>query len=127
MSVVYDTILSAIHNSYELRFRDRSVVYDTILSAIHNHSFYAVPIPNVVYDTILSAIHNSPSSTAGMSKVVYDTILSAIHNFKGVPPTHEQLYMIRFCLYVKERRCKDTYYLWINKILLSSFSVTIVS
>ena len=40
-------------------FRIESVVYDTILSAIHNQPMPVTGMPSVVYDTILSAIHNS--------------------------------------------------------------------
>ena len=44
MSVVYDTILSAIHNNLVCFIFSFYVVYDTILSAIHNLDAYAVKI-----------------------------------------------------------------------------------
>ena len=56
MAVVYDTILSAIHNRLQSTVRCVGVVYDTILSAIHNISDEGTVKPKVVYDTILSAI-----------------------------------------------------------------------
>ena len=56
MPIVYDTILSAIHNAGGQVYRWAPIVYDTILSAIHNVippcDFQKV----IVYDTILSAI-----------------------------------------------------------------------
>ena len=111
LHVVYDTILSAIHNYRQCYGRYSIVVYDTILSAIHNHSFYAVPIPNVVYDTILSAIHNN--------------LVCFIFSFK--------LYMIWFCQYVKELsstiircRCKDKEKAIIFKILSDKKSCRII-
>ena len=37
--VVYDTILSAIHNAVSIAAASETVVYDTILSAIHNNYY----------------------------------------------------------------------------------------
>ena len=54
------------------------VVYDTILSAIHNLTHRSGQNTVVVYDTILSAIHNVIDNTKGQVIVVYDTILSAM-------------------------------------------------
>ena len=107
-----------------------SVVYDTILSAIHNLSTSIEYFFPVVYDTILSAIHNILSHFVRAFAVVYDTILSAIHNCNLRGILKNMLYMIRFYLlfttemqdlmalrslnmiwyfsYFKERRCKDT-------------------
>ena len=50
--VVYDTILSAIHNSTATRGWLIVVVYDTILPAIHNSTLKAYISKMVVYDTI---------------------------------------------------------------------------
>ena len=83
------------------------VVYDTILSAIHNIFEHLLVLCLVVYDTILSAIHNSIKATAFITNVVYDTILSAIHNIAAKLRTSKWLYMIRICQHVKERWCKD--------------------
>ena len=54
------------------------VVYDTILSAIHNRALCEAFDTIVVYDTILSAIHNIPHEDIKHDEVVYDTILSAM-------------------------------------------------
>ena len=74
--VVYDTILSAIHNIPMSAILRRRVVYDTILSAIHNDYEGNKYQPEVVYDTILSAIHNKQEAIATNIMVVYDKILS---------------------------------------------------
>ena len=55
-----------------------SVVYDMILSAIHNLSAIYNKPPLVVYDMILSAIHNIELMLSFSLSVVYDMILSAM-------------------------------------------------
>ena len=72
------------------------VVYDTILSAIHNDAHMRFYANQVVYDTILSAIHNRLGLLRDTWGVVYDTILSAIHNCQLILLFESQLYMIRF-------------------------------
>ena len=80
LSIVYDTILSAIHNYILALSSDVLIVYDTILSAIHNRENPSLSRRSIVYDTILSAIHNVALDGPRSWKIVYDTILSAIHN-----------------------------------------------
>ena len=55
-----------------MRPRASGIVYDTILSAIHNLVALQVITTSIVYDTILSAIHNSLKACGLPEVVVYD-------------------------------------------------------
>ena len=55
------------HDVYDL-----NIVYDTILSAIHNSPCRSAFSCSIVYDTILSAIHNSLKACGLPEVVVYD-------------------------------------------------------